>query len=292
MRNLKKISDEYARALRSLQLQVEEIEGRVDDLIEHADRESEKAADVYGGALDADADESASSFDSDGNVRRTQTGVSGRVERDTFSQLDARLGMLEATTRPGLIGALEGAVDSERRRGDETAAAVASLVERTQKMAARLDGLESDAGRLQEERRKEQEIREQELKEETSGADISSEELDAWKTRVQSLEGQLKARDERLDALEASLREALDAVHQKSAPEKRPEKPGLRQIRGVGPKFQRALAEAGITELEQVAAWTEDDIDSIASQIGVLPSRIRKEGWVESASALLSDDDR
>ena len=57
----------------------------------------------------------------------------------------------------------------------------------------------------------------------------------------------------------------------------------LRRIKGVGPKL-------GITRYEQIAAWTEEDIDRIDPQLGAFTGRIRRDSWVEQAKFLAAGD--
>ncbi len=61
----------------------------------------------------------------------------------------------------------------------------------------------------------------------------------------------------------------------------------LRRIKGIGPKFEKALHVAGVRRYAQIAAWTDADIDAMAERIGVKATRIRKAGWVAKAKALL-----
>ncbi len=60
----------------------------------------------------------------------------------------------------------------------------------------------------------------------------------------------------------------------------------LRRIRGIGPVLERKLTDIGVTRFQQIAAWTDDDLVSVARRIGVGAGRIRKGGWVESAREL------
>lgn len=57
----------------------------------------------------------------------------------------------------------------------------------------------------------------------------------------------------------------------------------LTQLKGVGPKVAQALRAAGITTFEQIAAWTNEDIDSIAPRIKTAATRIRNADWVGQA---------
>lgn len=61
----------------------------------------------------------------------------------------------------------------------------------------------------------------------------------------------------------------------------------LKQIRGISRTIERALRRRGVRTLEQIACWTETEIDEIAPRIGMTPKRIRQEDWVVQARSLL-----
>ncbi|MEZ4588458.1 MAG: hypothetical protein R2909_18930 [Gemmatimonadales bacterium] len=63
----------------------------------------------------------------------------------------------------------------------------------------------------------------------------------------------------------------------------------LTLIKGIGPVLAARLRERGVTRLEQVAAWTEDDIEEIGRALGAFPDRIRRDRWVEGARELLEE---
>lgn len=60
----------------------------------------------------------------------------------------------------------------------------------------------------------------------------------------------------------------------------------LRAIKGIGPKVQQALEQAGVTRFSQIAAWDDADVDRMAAGIGRAASRIRNDDWVGQARAL------
>lgn len=60
----------------------------------------------------------------------------------------------------------------------------------------------------------------------------------------------------------------------------------LKQIKGVGPKLEDLLHENGVTRFDQIAAWTESEIDSFAEKIGSMGGRIRSDDWVAQAKIL------
>jgi len=62
----------------------------------------------------------------------------------------------------------------------------------------------------------------------------------------------------------------------------------LKLIRGIGPAFERELKRNGVHSFAQIAAWTADDIESIAPKIKARAERIRRDNWVERATDLLA----
>ena len=64
----------------------------------------------------------------------------------------------------------------------------------------------------------------------------------------------------------------------------------LTRIKGLGPKLAETLRELGVTRFDQIAGWSEADIDRIDPQLGRFSGRIRRDGWVEQAGYLARDD--
>lgn len=90
-------------------------------------------------------------------------------------------------------------------------------------------------------------------------------------------DGELERLRERVAALEAQLAASPDATG-----------PSLANISGVGPTFQKRLGDLGV-DLAALATWTDADIARFAAEIGTQPGRIRRQGWVTQAQALISD---
>ena len=59
----------------------------------------------------------------------------------------------------------------------------------------------------------------------------------------------------------------------------------LKKLSGVGPALEKKLIAAGVTSLEQVAAWTEADIIKIDEELS-FKGRIEREGWIAQAKEL------
>lgn len=64
----------------------------------------------------------------------------------------------------------------------------------------------------------------------------------------------------------------------------------LTRIKGVGPKLAQQLNALGITELSQIAAWDDGDIDRVDAQLGRFQGRIRRDNWPEQARLLGGGD--
>lgn len=87
--------------------------------------------------------------------------------------------------------------------------------------------------------------------------------------------------------LERRLREAeLQAAA--ALPADAPTFDDLTELKGVGPKVAQALRAAGITRFDQIAAWTDADIEEVAPKIKTAAGRIRKSDWVAQAKRKVS----
>jgi len=66
------------------------------------------------------------------------------------------------------------------------------------------------------------------------------------------------------------------------------EKDNLQLIKGIGNVLERVLNEMGVFHFEQIANWTEKEINWIDKSIA-FPGRIQREKWVEQAKKLFSE---
>lgn len=64
----------------------------------------------------------------------------------------------------------------------------------------------------------------------------------------------------------------------------------LTRIKGVGTKLAAALRDLDVTRFDQIAGWTEEDVDRIDAQLGRFQGRIRRDDWREQARYLSADD--
>jgi NADH-quinone oxidoreductase subunit E len=66
------------------------------------------------------------------------------------------------------------------------------------------------------------------------------------------------------------------------------EKDNLQLIKGIGNVLEKVLNDMGVFHFEQIANWTEKEINWIDKSIA-FPGRIQREKWVEQAKKLFSE---
>jgi predicted flap endonuclease-1-like 5' DNA nuclease len=93
----------------------------------------------------------------------------------------------------------------------------------------------------------------------------------------------VEAEDEEADELEDDSVSSSDGMDAGGALEGDAVESDLRQISGIGPRFEAALRKQGITRLSQVAAWSDADVRQVAKALKIPKSRIVKGRWVEAA---------
>lgn len=64
----------------------------------------------------------------------------------------------------------------------------------------------------------------------------------------------------------------------------------LARIKGLGPKLRATLAGLGVTRFEQIAEWSDADLDDLDSKLGSFAGRPRRDNWVEQAKLLSAGD--
>lgn len=64
----------------------------------------------------------------------------------------------------------------------------------------------------------------------------------------------------------------------------------LTRMKGVGPKVAALLNGLGITRYDQIAAWSDADVERVDSQLGAFKGRIGRDQWVEQARLLAAGD--
>lgn len=65
------------------------------------------------------------------------------------------------------------------------------------------------------------------------------------------------------------------------------EKDDLKKIKGIGPVMERTLNALGVTTFQQLADFTQEDIDKVSEAIDTFPGRIERDDWVGKAGQIL-----
>jgi predicted flap endonuclease-1-like 5' DNA nuclease len=64
----------------------------------------------------------------------------------------------------------------------------------------------------------------------------------------------------------------------------------LSRIKGIGPKLVAMLGSMGISRYDQIAAWSDEDVQKIDAQLGAFQGRIHRDNWREQARYLAEGD--
>jgi len=135
---------------------------------------------------------------------------------------------------------------------------------------------------------------------------LRAAQASAFEQRITELERRLEVQREleaRVDELSAQALEVvslrvrnseLEAALSAPAAVPRVAEPAddLKQLRGVGPAFERGLRGLGITTFAQIARFTEADIERVARGLKLKPERIVRDDWVGAARALLASSEK
>jgi large subunit ribosomal protein L21 len=104
--------------------------------------------------------------------------------------------------------------------------------------------------------------------------------------------GEAKAEPAEPKTKEVAQAPESDAEEPKpTAPEATAAKDDLTQISGIGPVIVDKLNTIGITSLEQIAAFTEEDIERINGELN-FKGRIERDDWVGQAQQLLKESEK
>jgi predicted flap endonuclease-1-like 5' DNA nuclease len=119
-------------------------------------------------------------------------------------------------------------------------------------------------------------------------------ELDHLRRQVRELELKVRLRDDLIGELKRSLedqKKALARAEAASQASSSAPKPAddLKRIRGIGPTFEKKLHALEVTRFAQIASWHEADVERIAQALQILPQRVKRDGWIESAARLVAE---
>lgn len=122
-------------------------------------------------------------------------------------------------------------------------------------------------------------------------AENSARELaSAFRTEAQLRTEFVDAHAASSAALRARVSELEAALAAASTAPPLAAQPTLRQIRGIGPAFERALLRLGIRTVSQIASLDAGEIERVALGIKARPDRILRDDWVGQAKRLLGNE--
>lgn len=126
------------------------------------------------------------------------------------------------------------------------------------------------------------------LRQELSGVQEASEQAMAdARRRTSARSKELERAQGELAERDATITRLTDALERAESEAGAPtEDDDLEKLRGIGPVLRRKLNQAGIHSFSQIAAWTDDDLERVASQVGASAGRIRRDQWIETAKEL------
>ena len=62
----------------------------------------------------------------------------------------------------------------------------------------------------------------------------------------------------------------------------------LKEIKGVGPKLEKVLNELGFYHFDQIAGWSDDEVNWVNQNLTGFRGRVTRDNWVEQAKVLAS----
>jgi len=211
--------------------------------------------------------------------RRLERAAEGRSE---LSAIDTRVRELEEGTEMSRVRMRLERVDHQLRGAIER---IESVESRQRDVLARIEKQEANDRRIARLESLFSELA-SELGSERDGRDV--DELRARLADVEALTveagTELKAQENRIRVLSDSI-----APPPMQAAPSNASADDLTRIKGIGPKYARLLAEAGVGAISDIASWTDEEVEGFAAKLRIKPARIRKAGWVESARSLSAD---
>ena len=179
-------------------------------------------------------------------------------------------------------------IDRHRARDDEVAASEVAASEAAASEAAappaRLEPVKPDIALAEPARFAPQEAAETKL---AKLAETTSQAT-SWATEAKS-----KPAASPIDSsheVKAVITETARLDRPKIAPPSSLRSDNLLLLKGIGPKLNTHLAAMGVTQFEQIAQWTTDDIAEVERFMGNFVGRIERDHWVEQARYLACGD--
>ncbi len=244
--------------------------------------------------------------------RRLSTDTRAELLEQRIEELEARgdeaarelARRLDEATQVSLAPRLDAL--TERLRALEEGSAEARIRMRLERAGHRIDEVEQRVAALEEAQRAgaaearrgaELEARLARLESlfEELAEDVKSErdahDLDGLRARLDDIEALVARTGTEEQTLKRKLGEqerALLMLRESMAPPAMPAQTtdDLTRIKGIGPKYARMLGEMGVTRYAQIAAWSEEELEHVAEQLGIPAARIKKAGWIENAARL------
>ncbi len=183
--------------------------------------------------------------------------------RDELGAARTRIAQLE--------GASRAEAEMRKQLSDEHAKAASGMRDRIADLELKVSQSATLRSRMAELEEETARLAELELK-----ISVLESSLDAERQASAKLKQQLAERDQRSAALEARLAEAPAQTSD-----------DLKAIRGIGPKYEKALKALGVTTLRQIAEWSDADVASFAEKLKLKPERIERDDWVGRAKKLV-----
>ncbi len=220
------------------------------------------------------------------------------VERQ-LAERDQRIGEFEQLHQQ--LTEREAAGDSWKAKYTQAVQQATAETARSQKICTRADDLQAQLT-----------LHEQRLREKNNHIATLQRHIDAFESVQREIADQAKMVDEkeeeisrlrkRLVEVRAALQIRTDggvAPHPvqpsgnqlslligQTKPSTAQPKDDLKEIRGIGPAFERVLNKLGIVTFQQVAQWDATTLQQIADQLDTAPDRIKRDKWIVSAKKL------
>jgi predicted flap endonuclease-1-like 5' DNA nuclease/chromosome segregation ATPase len=220
------------------------------------------------------------------------------VERQ-LADRDQRIGEFEQLHQQ--LTEQEAACDSWKAKYTHAVQQATAETAQSQKIRTRVDDLQAQLT-LHEQRLREKDDHIATLQRHIDASESVQREMAGRAMMVDEKEEEISRLRKRLVEVRAALRIRTDggvAPHPvqpagdqlslqigQTKPSTAPPKDDLKEIRGIGPAFERVLNNMGIVTFRQVAQWNVTDMQQIAAKLATVPDRIKRDKWIAGAKKL------